>query len=66
MEESWDTELPLMLDDAIQAFDCCTQEPAQCDSCPLMNDLCGKFEKSGKKKMRDSIRYWLSQVEQKT
>ena len=57
-----DKDLPMMLDDTIQAFECCVQVPPQCDSCPLMNDLCGKYVKNGKRKLKNSILYWLRQV----
>lgn len=61
MEEK---DLPLMLDDTIKAFDCCVQMPPLCDDCPLMNDLCGKYVKKGREKLKDSVHYWLSQIEQ--
>ena len=55
-------ELPLMLDDTIQAFECCIKTSPDCDNCPLMNDLCFKYVKNGKLKMINSVLYYLRKV----
>ena len=63
-EAKTDDNLPLMLDDTKDAFESCFKNTPECEKCPA-TDLCGRYVKKGKIKVKESVLYWLSQVEEK-
>ena len=55
-------EIPLMLDNTIEAFDCCMSQPPKCDHCPIAYAR-GIYVTDCRIKMQNSVHYWLNRFD---